>query len=188
MKKVSAIILLFTISVLSLISCMGTYCYEKVETYGNWDKFGIESDLMPESIDGYIVNEYSFIVYNYFDTCYEIFLDITVSEEGLQELIANARISFSTFITRDAPYCDGYIEMVFKDYYERWSVEEQSDGFEQVGWADIDKLIYNPDTGNVILVSFHANDTSVYDVENIAYFNRFSITPEEYILYIDYSR
>lgn len=64
--------------------------------------------------------------------------------------------------------------------YEKGDINEH-DGLEQVGIAEIDKVVYNPETFHILYVSFHAEDTSVYDVERIAYFNQFSIAPDEYI-------
>ena len=54
-----------------------------------------------------------------------------------------------------------------------------------VGWADIEKVIYNPETLNIIYVCFHANDTAVYKLDEVAYFNRFSILEEDYVKSIE---
>lgn len=148
--------------------------------YGEWEKYHTAPSFLPQKIDDYTVNAYSYTLYNYLDTCYEIFLDITVSEERLNELIGNARQRSDVLIERETYYSNGYTEIVFADMYEKGCVNEH-DGLEQVGIAEIDKVIYNPETFNILYVSFHAEDTSVYDVERITYFNRFSIAPDEYI-------
>lgn len=148
--------------------------------YGEWEKYHTAPSFLPQEIDDYTVNAYSYTLYNYMDTCYEIFLDITVSEEQFDELIENARQRSDVLIERETYYSDGYTEIVIADMYEKGGINEH-DGLEQVGIAKIDKVIYNPETFNILYVSFHAEDTSVYDVERIAYFNRFSIAPDEYI-------
>ena len=84
------------------------------------------------------------------DTCYEIFLDIKVSEKQFTELLDMARqYHHNTSIERAAPYVNGYTEIVFEDYYERGEVDEQ-DGNEQVGTAKIDKVIFNEEARNII--------------------------------------
>ncbi len=73
--------------------------------------------------------------------------------------------------------------MVYCDEYEKGNTDKQ-DRSEQVGTAKIDKVLYNVETLDIIYVSFHADDTDVFDVENIAYFNRFAIKPDKYIEYL----
>lgn len=108
------------------------------------------------------------------DTCYEIFLDITVEETEFDDLIERARAYSDTYEEQPAAYCDGYMEIVFMDAYESW----QDRAF--VGQAAIEKVIYNPDTGNIVYVVFHADDTGVYQVSDVAYFERFSINADSY--------
>ena len=158
---------------------IGTFRENSAEKYGEWEAYQTAPSFLPEKIDEYTVNAYSYTLYNYFDTCYEIFLDITVSEAQFNELVDKAEQYSDTYIKTDAYYSEAYTEIVFTDVYEIGGINKHDD-LQQVGWADIDKVIYNPESFNIIYVSFHANDTDVYDVENISYFNRFSITPEEY--------
>ena len=162
---------------------MGTVQESDPAAYGEWADHLRIPDFLPESLEGYTVNAYSYILYDYFDTCYEIFLDLTVTEEQFAALILCAEGYSDTRVTQAAYYDEAYTEIIFTDVYERWEADE-ADGLEQVGWADVDKVIYNPETRNVIFVAFHANDTGVHDVENVAYFNRFSITPEEYVRHL----
>lgn len=155
----------------------GTFEYDSVEDYGEkWD--GREPDFIPDTVEGYNVNQYSYILYSYLDTCYEILLDVTVSEEQLSEILSKYGEGNESVTIKDAWYCEGYIEIVFEDEYQRYIRET---GEEAVGWATIDKIIYNPATLNVIFVSLHAHDKGVHDLEKVEYFNRFSINPEEYV-------
>ncbi len=159
---------------------IGTIQETSPAKYGEWEKYHTAPSFLPQKIDDYTVNLYSYTLYNYMDTCYEIFLDINVSEEQFDEFIENARQCSDVLIERETYYSDGYTEIVFADMYEKGCINNY-DGLEQVGIAKINKLIYNPETLNILYVSFHAEDASVYDVERIAYFNRFSIVVDEYI-------
>lgn len=163
-----------------MILGMGTIQESAPEAYGNWTKYHDAPAFLPDDLDGYTVNAYSYTLYNYFDICYEIFLDLTVTEEQFTVLIERAEGYSDARTSRTAYYDEAYTEIIFTDVYERWEAED-NDGAEQVGWADIDKIIYNPDTRNIIYVAFHANDTGVHDVENVAYFQRFGITPDAYV-------
>ena len=112
------------------------------------------------------------------DICFEIFLDISVSEEQFGQLLADAR-SHGEYTEKEAYYCDGYFEIVFQDDYEIYRGKD--DLTENVGWADIEKVVYNSETLTIIYVCFHANDTGVYPLTDVAYFNRFSINQENYV-------
>ena len=90
--------------------------------YGEWEKYHTAPSFLPQKIDDYTVNAYSYTLYNYLDTCYEIFLDITVSEERLNELIGNARQRSDVLIEKETYYSNGYTEIVFADMYGRSNV------------------------------------------------------------------
>lgn len=182
-KKVISLILICMFVLLtgcSELLGMGTIQETSPQKYGEWEKYHTAPSFLPQKIDEYTVNTYSYTLYNYMDTCYEIFLDITVSEEQFDELVEKARQYSDKYIERETYYSDEYTEIVFADEYEKGEINEH-DSLEQVGTAKIDKIIFNPETLNIIYVSFHAEDTGVYDVERITYFNRFSITSDEYI-------
>lgn len=182
-KKVVSLILICMFVLLtgcSELLGMGTIQETSPQKYGEWEKYHTAPSFLPQKIDEYTVNTYSYTLYNYMDTCYEIFLDITVSEEQFNELVEKARQYSDKYIERETYYSDEYTEIVFADEYEKGEINEH-DSLEQVGTAKIDKIIFNPETLNIIYVSFHAEDTGVYDVERVAYFNRFSITSDEYI-------
>ncbi len=154
--------------------------------YGDWESYLQIPPWMPASVKEYTVNGYSYSLKAYMDVCYEIFVDLTVTEEQLEELLARARQS-EPAREQDAYYAEGYREMVFQDEYEILPESLQS-GHRyqgQVGRADIEKLVYNPQTLNIVFVCFHANDTGVYDLNGVAYFNRFGIDQEEYVVHTD---
>lgn len=178
MKRFVSIILVLCILV-SLSACshflgFGTFYETAANKYGKWASYLDIPSFLPSSVENYAVNSYSYTLYSYMDICYEIFLDITVEENKFDCLLNSARTYSDSYEEQPADYCDGYMEIVFIDNYERWENDEQ------VGWADIEKVIYNPDTKNIVYVVFHANDTGVYDVKDVAYFERFAIAADQY--------
>ncbi len=160
---------------LMMMGGTGTYYVTDPAEYGNFETH-IETEIgyFPEEISDYTVNSYSHTRYEYFDTCYEVFLDITVSEEQFQMLIAEAKSENRNKYEKSAYYAAGYQEIVFADEYEIYG-----DGY--VGYSTIDKVIYNPETFNIVYESFHAHDTGVYPLSEVAYFNRFGINETEYV-------
>ncbi|MEE1061298.1 MAG: hypothetical protein UH080_05680 [Ruminococcus sp.] len=185
--------LICLLSVLMLLSFVGCSVEESSpEAYGDWKQYHTAPSFLPESIEEYTVNDYSYTLYNYMDTCYEIYLDITVDKQQFDYLLEAAKhcseiyeedneFGFSGGYTEiDSVFSKGYKEIVFTNEYERGETDSH-DNQEQVWLANINKVIYNPETLNIIYVSFCAEDAGVHDVEKIAYFNRFSITPSEYV-------
>ena len=160
---------------LMMSSGMGTYYVTDPAQYGQFEEYvQAEIDYFPESIADYTVHSYSYTRYEYMDSCYEVFLDITVSQEQFDALIKQAKSENRKSHEKSAYYADGYREIVYVDEYEGFG-----DGY--VGYATIDKVIYNPETLNIIYESFHAHDTGVYPLSDFAYFKRFSIKETEYV-------
>lgn len=175
-------LLVAVIMVLLLTGCemqFGTKYVDNPNEYGKWESYLDIPSFLPASIDDYDVNSYSYTLYAYLDICYEIFLDVTVTEAQLSQLISEAKSNSEFVCEKSAYYCDGYFEIVLQDNYEIYHRED--DSTLNVGWADIEKVIYNPETLNVIFVCFHANDTGVYNLDDVEYFNRFLIKEEEYV-------
>jgi len=189
MKK---LICVFLLAVVLLTSCNGDIGFGSGHTsnpadFGKWNKsFVAEHSFLPRSLDGFTVNAYSYTYDAYMDICYEIFVDLTVTKEQLSELIAAARADGRPYSESAAYYASGYREIVFMDVYEISDYEDGS-GDKYVGWADIEKVIYNEETCNIIYECFHANDTSVYSLSDVAYFKRFGIDEEKYAEGLDTS-
>ena len=164
---------------LILSGCELVYGNTKIEDpsrYGEQSLIGF-AEFLPESIEEYEVNKYYYNSYAYFDYCQEIFLDITVTEIQFEQIIEEARRKSDFKLERDAYYADGYVEIIYDDYYHINSNNKTNN----VSWADIDKIIYNEKTLNIIYVCFHANDSYVYPLNEFEYFNRFSINEYEYV-------
>ena len=143
--------------------------YGKIESYLDFPKY------FPESIKEYEVNAYSYHVISYFDTCHEVFLDVQLTKEQFDEVISSVREKNEIRYEQEAYYADGYYEIVIQDYFDY----RQSDA-EDVDWATIEKVIYNPETFHVVFECLHAHDSGVYDVDQVEYFNLFSIKQSEY--------
>ena len=137
-------------------------------------------EYFPEDISAYTVNDYSYTSYDSLDTCTEIFLDITVSEEQFDKLILLAEQYSSDSVSKTAYYNTDYTEIVYVNNYDDYNVGESKE--KKVGKADIKKVIYNKDTNNIVYVYFKAYDTGVYPVAEVAYFNRFGIDEAGYAL------
>ncbi len=182
MKTKSLCFLILLVISLLLSSCemgLGSKHIEDPRQYGEWESYLKVPSFFPASLDGYRVNGYSYTLFAYMDICFEILLDITVSAEQFDELIEEARSYNDGYSESEAYYADGYAEIVFEDSYE--AQENAINDERNVGWADIEKIIYNPESLNIVYVCFHANDTGVYPLDEVAYFNRFSIREEEYM-------
>ena len=154
---------------------MGTYYETDPSTHEEALEYIDAPAFFPQAIEDYTINEYSWTRYEYMDTCVELFIDLTVTEEQLTEILTNARQAGKRFVERETYYAEGYYEIVFSDEY---SLDETS---ENVGNAYVQKIIYNIETGNVIYEHFDAFDTGVYEVKDVAYFNRFDIDQTEYV-------
>lgn len=143
--------------------------------YGQFSKYVVLPEWFPESIENYEVQGYSYRLLAYMDICYEVYLDVVMTEAQLEETLQTV-LSAGNPYDRETYYAEGFYELVFEDEY---SIYEESEG-ENVGWATIEKLVYNPTTGEVIFECFHAHDTGVYPLSEVAFFNRFGINEREY--------
>lgn len=187
MKK-KTLCLTFLLAVCLLFSScemhFGSKRIEDSKEYGKWESYLDIPDFLPSSVDDYRVNGYAYTLEAYMDICYEVFVDITVTKEQFDELIARAKAHPDYICERPAYYSDGYVEIILEDFYEI-DDRREDDLTLRVGWADVEKVIYNEETQNIIYVCFHANDSGVYRLENVEYFNRFSINEEEYVQNLD---
>lgn len=87
---------------------VGTFIETSPEKYGEWEEYLDVPDFLPEALDDCTVNSYSYRLYNYMDTCYEIFLDVTVSEEQLDGILDRAKQYSPSYAEHSADYCEGY--------------------------------------------------------------------------------
>jgi peptide chain release factor 1 len=69
----------------------------------------------------------------------------------------------------------GYREIVFRDTFAPYGPAAEA-----VSEADIEKIVYDPDSGDMVFVRIYSVDAGVYPVAELAYFNRFDISAETY--------
>ncbi len=170
MKKLLALIL----SVLLSLAGCEKYTVDVAE-YGQVASYITFPDYFPESVDTYQVNGYSYRLYSYMDICYEIYLDISVEKEEMDRLIAAAKEKRPEFSEREADYARGYREIVFQDEFTPYGPAAEA-----VSEGDIEKIVYDPDRGDMVFVRIYSVDAGVYPVAELAYFNRFDISAETY--------
>ncbi len=184
-KQVLSLICLLMIFCLLLVGCdigFGTKYVSDPAEYGRWESYLDVPSFFPDSIDAYEVNVYSYTLYAYMDICYEIFLDITVSEEQMAQLIASAKSAGSCY-EQAAYYADGYRELVFCNEYALHPHPDEDD-VPRVWQANVKKVIYNLQTNNIIYVDLFCFDSGVYELKDVEYFARFGIKEAEYVAHI----
>ena len=186
MKTTSLFVAVLLIASTLLCGCgmgFGTTYIEDPALYGqHWDDYLDAPAYLPASVEPYSVNRYAYTLYAYMDICYEIFLDLTVTKEQLAELIAHAKSSGSCY-EQAAYYANGYIELVFSDEYALHP-HPDTDDVPRVWQANVKKVVYNPDTCNMIFVDLYCFDSGVYALEDVEYFSRFGIRETEYASHI----
>ena len=170
MKKLLALIL----SVLLSLAGCEKYTVDVAE-YGQVANYITFPDYFPETVDTYQVNGYSYRLYAYMDICYEIYLDISVETEEMDRLVAAAKEKRPAYSEQEADYARGYHEIVFRDVFTPYGLEAK-----EVSEADIEKIVYDPDTGDMVFVRIYSVDAGVYPVEELVYFNRFDISAKTY--------
>ncbi len=138
--------------------------------------------FFPENLDEYTVNRYAYTYHVDWDVGEETFLDLTVTQEQFDELIESARKV--GYIEREAYYAEGYYEIIYNDYYEREYEPLEEGEVPAVYEADIIKLVYNPETLNVVCERLYVQGPWVYGVEEICYFNRFNLDEKEYVKHL----
>ena len=165
-------------SALSIVGLLGlsigTYYDDNPESYADAVDYIGGFAVLPDSLENFTVNQYAYTRYEYMDTCVELFIDLTVTEEQMSDLLDKAHRSNGILAVREAYYAEGYTEIVYADSYALF------ENLENVGNADIQKIIYNEETGNILYEYFDAFDTGVYEVKDVAYFQRFGIDQTEY--------
>ena len=180
MKKIFSVFIVFFLAFM-LSSCdFGDHHTTNPDEYDPKDG-NITITYFPKSIDEYSVNSYSYNTYRFFDTCTEIFLDITATKEQFDHIIDSAKKFDDISSINQAYYDPNYTEIIFSDYYS--GSDEDTEENTNVGNADIKKIIYNEKTLNIVFEYFYAIDSEVYPLDKVAYFNHFNISEKDYILH-----
>ncbi len=181
MKRIISFVISLLIIIammLSLSSCdFGSKRVTDVKQYGKFEDYIELPEFFPDSVEDYSVNGYAYNLEAWMDVCHEIFLDITVTESQFDELLSEVMSN-----SVECYYSEGFYEVVFQDSYTIFI--DDNDEERVVGYADIEKIIYNPESYRIVFVSFHANDTGVYPLKDVAYFNCFNIDENEYVKHL----
>lgn len=157
----------------------GSYYTEDVSEYGDYVKKYEAPDFLPDTLDDVTVVKYCYTVEAYFSRAVEIYLEVTVPEENFNDYISDIMSSDQTHTTKTAYYDPTYTEIIFKDEYEIWEYED--DGTQIVGLADVQKVIYSPDTCTVIFECLYVDDYATLLIDQVVYFARFEIDEYEYV-------
>ncbi len=177
MKKTLISLFLVAVMLFLMLGCSPTNLEDRHVTdpaqYGRVPSFIDFPDFFPESITDYTMNSYAYTNMSFFDVSYEVFLDITVDETQLDALLKKARAYYQNYDEREAYNAKGYKEIVFGDSFMLDKEDAQS-----VSSACIAKVVYNPETGNMIYEYLLAVDP--YEVKDVADFNKFGIGAAEY--------
>lgn len=187
MKKVLSILMCLVVGAIALAGCdlFGTTYVTDIAEYGQVDSSIEFPQYFPDTVQDLKVNSYSYTVYNYMDICYEIFLDVTVDNDKFIEMLKEIKDSSASFDEQEAYYAEGYKEIVFTDRYSLCT-QQNTQAYNDYVWrAKVEKVVYNPDTNNIIFECFNAFDSGVYALNDVAYFNRFGINQTEYVKYAD---
>ncbi len=176
MKKF--IVFCYIISCLFVLSSCGCEDWENSSTEDPENYQSIVSsvgmaEFFPDTIDGYTVKSFSYSASSAFDDCREVFLDIIVKQDEFDSLLAQAR-QYPYFEETGGYHADGYYEIVFQDSYA-WEKYEEVDA---ILHADIQKVIYNTDTRNIVFVDFSTTYPS--PLKNTVYFDWLGIGLTEY--------
>ena len=180
MKKFKSLILtiLIILTLPAFTACdFGSKRITDINKYGQFESYIELPHFFPHSVSNYTVNSYAYNLESWMDTCYEIFLDISVTESQFYSLLGSQLNE-----GKQCYYASEFYEVVFQDFYEVYN--DEFNDVQVVGYADIEKIIYNPTTFQIVFVAFHANDTGVYPLNDFAYFNRFNINENEYASYL----
>ena len=79
------------ISIVNVLSgCdFGSKRISDIEQYGQYESYIELPEFFPDAVEGYTVNAYAYNLESWMDTCYEIFLDITVTKSQFDELLSD---------------------------------------------------------------------------------------------------
>lgn len=157
----------------------GSYYTEDVSEYGEYVKKYEAPDFLPDTLDDVTVVKYCYTVEAYFSRAVEIYLEVTVPEENFDDYIKDIMDSEESHTTKTAYYDSSYIEIIFKDDYEIYEYEE--DDAQMVGLADVQKVIYSPETYTVIFECLYVDESAVIYLDQVVYFTRFAIDEYEYV-------
>ena len=146
------------------------------QKYGDFHRTVEIPDYYPESLSAYTVNDYCYFIEKNSRLCYEVFIDITLSENEFSEMLSSVNADSRKKSVKDAFHSPGYKDVIFYDEYE-FSDETSFDAVES---AHIEKVIYSEAESRIIFVLLYIEQYSYYEVEKIEFFKKLKIDPSQY--------
>ena len=141
--------------------------------YGDFNKDVKLPAYYPKSISNYKINGFSYKIEKNSTLCYEIFLDITLNEKDFETLISGANADARSKTVKSAYHSSEYKEIVFSDKFE----------YDHLGYvldSNVEKVIYNKSEFRIIFVLLYTEELGYYPADNIEYFKKLNINPQEY--------
>ena len=132
----------------------------------------------PESITEYTVNSYFYAIEKDTALCYEIFLDLTVSEDELTSFISSITSDRRKKTITDSYNYVGYKEIVFFDEYA--IATDRLFSKTAIEAANIEKVLYSEENQRIIFVLLYIEENSGYHYDEIEYFKKLNIDPTNY--------
>lgn len=143
------------------------------EKYGEFHDSVNVPAYFPGDISGYTVNNYCYAIEKGTYLCYEIFLDITLSEEDFTKVLSAVTSDGRTKVIKGAYHSDKYNDVIFSD-------EFTYDLHSYVEKANIEKVIYSEEKSRIIFTLLYVEENSFYHIDNVEFFKKLNITPEAY--------
>ena len=159
------------------------YYTDSKDDYGKYQNTAELPEFFPKNLDGLTVNSYGYRDMSFGDSSYEIFLCVTVpDEDAFYAMIDKGLTNSKMKVHTAAFYNSEYMEIIFEDSYLIYEDADVEDTYgELVGAANIAKIIYSEKTKCIVYEYLLVDDTGIYYVDDIMYFNFFSITESDYV-------
>lgn len=131
-------------------------------------------EFFPDNIDNYEVIKYDYYYSYPYHHVYNVYLEIRV-ESNFDAFVASLKTG--NFNEREFAYDDSFMEIVFDENLEYDSEHAK------LHRGDIQKILYS--TSQKIVIFEYFQSWSYCEVEDVYYFERFSLDIEDYITNLD---
>lgn len=161
-------------------SLLGSNDSETVTDAGKYGSFHDDVEIpsyYPETLSGYTVNDYFYTVDKSTTLCYEIYLDITVTEEAFTTVIAKVNADDRAKTVKSAYHSASYTDVIFSD-----EIDLALDGYiDKIESAKVEKVIYNEAESRIIFALLYVEELSYYSSDKVQYFKKLNIDLEKYL-------
>jgi len=143
--------------------------------YGDFHRSVDVPSYYPDSISGYTVNDYCYVIEKDARLCYEIYLDLTLDKADFDKLLSDVSADSRNKTVKGAYHSSDYMDVIFHDDYEL-----SYDSYGIVDSAHIEKVIYNEEESRIIFSLLYIEKESYYYTDSIEAFKKPNIDPEKY--------